>query len=100
MRRGSEVLPKSIGKKRLNVKPHMTPSVTVCWKNRQIIPAWVHQDVTSSAQEWATEHRFRTINRKLGLKGQKPAFITTRPAKGKVAKYQYLLDNEQHLYQD
>ena len=48
--------------------------------------------------EWATEHRIRSIYRELGLKGQKPVFITTRAAKGKVAKYPYLLRNRKIRY--
>lgn len=59
---------------------------------------WVHLDVTSSAKEWATEHRIRTIYRELGLKGQKPEFITTRPTKGKVAEYPYLLRNRKNRH--
>lgn len=42
-----------------------------------------------NGREWATEHRIMTIYSELGLKGQKLVFITTRPAKGKVAKYKY-----------
>ena len=48
--------------------------------------------------EWATEHRIRSIYRELGLKGQKPVFITTRAAKGKVSKYPYLLRNRKIRY--
>lgn len=48
--------------------------------------------------EWATGHRIRTVYRELGLEGQKPVFITTRPSKGKVVKYPYLLRNRKIRY--
>ena len=51
-----------------------------------------------NGQEWATEYRIRTIYKELGLKGQTPVFITTKSAKGKVAKYPYLLRNRKIHY--
>lgn len=48
--------------------------------------------------DWATEHKLRRIYKELGLKGQKPVFITTRPSKTKVAKYPYLLRNRKVRY--
>ena len=48
--------------------------------------------------KWATEHKLRRIYKELGIKGQKPVFITTRPSKGKVNKYPYLLRNRKIRY--
>ena len=42
----------------------------------------------------ATEKRIRLLYKRLGLKGASQAFRTTRPSKGKVMKYPYLLKDK------
>lgn len=48
--------------------------------------------------EDATEKRIRLLYKRLGLKGLKPVFKTTRPPKGHYKKFPYLLRNKTIAY--